>query len=744
MLLASLGFFLYQALQVDLDYDFEKFYPTDDPETSFFLDYREKFESDNDFLLISIENEGGIFDLDFLKKVDKFTSELEKVKDVKTIMSITNQKEFFIHTLATTERPYINFEDVDLKRDSVNIYENKELVNSLVAEDGKSLCLFMRHEDYLSKKRSDVLISSIQKKAKKYKFKKIRIAGRTIGQKYYIDKMITEMLFFVSLSAVLVVLFLAIAFRSMWGILLPQVVIFSAMIWLVGSMKLFDQPINIILTVLPSVMFVVSMSDVIHLVSRYLDALRDGNESFKAMKIAVSEVGMATFLTSVTTAIGFFSLIFVRVEPIQVFGMVMGCGVMIAFLLTFTIMPALFYLVPGPKYVTTRKKDHFWRDRLRGWYVWINRHPKGILVVSLAVMAVCIVGIFRIETDNLLMDDLNEDEPLKADFNYLDEHYGGVRPFEMAVTLQDTSKSVWDEDILRTIDTVQGYLEDEYGVSVKLSLVTAMKIVNRSMYSGNTEEFRLPTKSSKMRRIRQAIMTADQGRLFRTMVDSTKTIIRISGAIKDLGNKTVTEKNRKLFKYLESKKLNGVLDYKVTGTAHLIDKNLSYMSTSLVQGLAVSIAIVAIIMGLIYRSVTIMLISLVPNLVPLVFIGGIMGFIGVDLKISTAIIFTIAFGIAVDDTIHLLGKFKHELVKGKSVIYALRRSYTTTGKAMILTTLILCSGFMLLIFSDFLGTFYLGLMLCLALFVALIADLTLLPVLIILFYKPKNKKAPLK
>jgi predicted RND superfamily exporter protein len=154
----------------------------------------------------------------------------------------------------------------------------------------------------------------------------------------------------------------------------------------------------------------------------------------------------------------------------------------------------------------------------------------------------------------------------------------------------------------------------------------------------------------------------------------------------------------------------------------------------------VSILIVALLVGIIYRSVSILLISIVPNLVPLVFIAGVMGYLGVELKISTAIIFTIAFGIAVDDTIHLLGKFKYELMKGRSKMYALKRSYMTTGKAMILTTLILCSGFALLVFSSFLGTFYLGVMLCLALFVALIADLTLLPVLIFLFYHPKKGK----
>ena len=164
------------------------------------------------------------------------------------------------------------------------------------------------------------------------------------------------------------------------------------------------------------------------------------------------------------------------------------------------------------------------------------------------------------------------------------------------------------------------------------------------------------------------------------------------------------------------------------------------MSTSLIRGLAVSILIVAFIIGLVYRSWRILLISIVPNVFPLLFIAGVMGYLGIELKTSTAIIFTIAFGIAVDDTIHFLGKFKYELMQGKGHIYALKQSYMTTGKAMILTTLILCAGFLLLVFSSFLGTYYMGVMLCLALFVALIADLTLLPVLLLVFYRPNKKE----
>ena len=449
---------------------------------------------------------------------------------------------------------------------------------------------------------------------------------------------------------------------------------------------------------------------------------------------------MATLLTSVTTSIGFFSLVFVRVQPIQVFGVVMGIGVLIAFVLTFITLPALFIFFPGPERVRKQKKDHFWKKRLEKWFIIALRRRGRVLVISAAVMGICVYGLFQIKTNNLLMDDLSDSEPLKQDFNYLDSHYGGIRPVELAIIIKDTSINVWDKDVLRTIDTVEHYLKNEYSLTIKNSLVTAIKIGHRSMYSGLPEYYTLPKQSSKWRDLKRGFKSKSAEGIYRLMVDSTEQMTRISGTIGDLGNIRVTEMDKYLREYLETKTLNGKIDYKITGTAHLIDKNLSYLSTSLVKGLLVSILIVALLMGIIYRSASILLISIVPNLVPLVFIAGVMGYLGVELKISTAIIFTIAFGIAVDDTIHLLGKFKFELMKGRTKMYALKRSYLTTGKAMILTTLILCSGFALLVFSSFLGTFYLGLMLCLALFVALIVDLTLLPVLIFLFYHPKKGK----
>ncbi len=736
------GFLGYHISNIRFDYNFENFFPADDEDTDFFFEYRNNFSSDNDFLLISVESENGIFNRSFLEKVERFSSELSTIKHVESVHSITNEEELFIFPGGTsTSKPYIDFNDFDPSRDSTRIFKNAELINTFVAANGKVLCIFLKHEDYLSKKKSDGLIEDINAATKKVELENVRIAGRTIGQAYYINKMIVELTLFVGLSVFLIILFLVIAFKSIWGVIIPQVVIVSSMVWVVGGMGFFDEPMNIILTVLPSIMFVVGMSDVIHLVSRYLDALRDEKDVLTAIKVAVREVGFATLLTSITTAIGFFSLYFVRVQPIQIFGIIMGIGVLVAFVLTFLVLPVLFYLFPGPKFVRNSTKEHFWKKYLERGFIFILRKRRGILIVSVIVAAVSIFGMLKVETNNLMMDDLKPTVQLKKDFVFFDENFGGIRPYELAITIKDTTKNVWDKEVLQTLDSVEMYLENTFGVTVKTSLVKAMKTLNRASHAGNPNEYQLPNTSSKIRSFRRNLRIANQGQFLRMFVDSTEQITRISGGIGDIGNQEVAAKDKAFREFLKQHDLNGAIEYKTTGTAYLLDKNMRYLAVSLVKGLGVSILIVALIIALVHRSWIIMLISVIANVLPLLFIAGFMGYVGIELKTSTSIIFTIAFGIAVDDTIHFLGKFKYELMKGKGKLYALKRTYMTTGKAMILTTLILSSGFLLLVFSSFLGTFYMGLLLCITFLVALIADLTLLPVLLLIFYKERTPKS---
>lgn len=737
IILVLTAFFVYQIQHVKVDYDFEKFFPMEDSETEYFFEFRDKFESDNDFLLIAIENKSGIYDWQFLEQVKDYETRLKQLEDVVFTQSIVSQEELLVYGGVTAKRPYINFEDRDLKRDQRLIEKNQELSKTFVAENNQSLCIFLRHTDYLGLEKCDELLDNLELAGEPYDFDKVRIAGRVIGQKFYIEKMSFEMALFVSLSFVLVTLFLLVAFKSVWGLLLPLVVLMGSMIWVIGFMGWFGEPISVVMTTLPSIMFVVAMSDVIHLVSRYLDIFRRGYTKFEALRVSINEVGLATFLTSVTTAIGFFSLNFVSVQPLQVFGMISGYGVMIAFGLTFVLLPILIYYLPSPKRISKMSANPFWGKHLSNWFVWMLNHKLAIVIGTSVVLGLSVYGASTIRVNNYLMDELSEEEPMKQDFNFLDANYGGVRPLELSIELTDTALNLWDLSVLNKLEKVEDYLETAYGATIKTSLVKAVKVVNRSTHGGQVSYFRLPEKQRDLSRMRRPLRLAQQGDFYNLLVDSTERVLRVSGTIPDWGSAVSNKRNEAFYAFIDRELKGSGLTFRLTGTAHLFDKNISYLSTSMIKGLSFSVLIVALIMGLLYRSLTMVVISIVPNMIPLLFIAGLMGFMGVELKTSTAIIFTIAFGIAVDDTIHFLGKFKYELMKGRTVMYALKRSFMVTGKAMILTTLVLCAGFMLLMLSSFQGTFMMGMLLCLTLFVALIADLTILPVLLIAFVKNK-------
>lgn len=728
-------FFGYQIQNVTFNYNFEEFYPESDSDTEYFNSFRKTFESDNDFLLIVLENKSGVFDLDFLTEAEKYSKTIEKVDNVNFVRSLSTEEETFIYASGTSgSRPYLDLENIDLKRDSTRVFKNNELINSLINEKANGLMLFVKHEDLLSKAKSQKLVEDLNKITERYDFDNVRIVGRTIGQEFYINTMITEMSTYVGLSMILVVAFLLVAFRSSWGLLVPQVVIIGSMVWIVGFMATVNEPLNILLTILPSIMFVVSMSDVIHLVSKYIELLREGKDKFTAIKTSFKEIGIATFLTSLTTAIGFFSLIFVNVTPIKSFGIYTGIGVLMAFVITFSTLPFLFYFTKTPK-IVYQKKSSFWLPLMRRAFVFTLRNRKWIPIFSVVLIAIFAYGITKIQTNNYIMDDVSENVQIKKDFNYVDNAFGGIRPFELAVELKDSNNSFWNVESLKQLEKVEDFLTKEYEVTLNLSLAQSIKILNRGANAGSEDAFKVPGSKRKIRQFKRILKIANQGELMSRIMDSTETLTRISGTIPDWGNIESGKKNEAFYNFIEESNLDNNFNFVVTGSAHLLDKNMRYMSTSLVAGLSFATLIVALIMGLLFKSIRMVFISMIPNIIPLIFIAGIMGYFGIDLKITTAIVFTISFGIAVDDTIHFLTKYKLELAKGKSKLYALKRTYIDTGKAIVLTSAILCSGFLLLLLSDFMGTFYLGLMIFITLIFAVLGDLFFLPLLLIYLTK---------
>tara|TARA_B100000809_G_scaffold116776_1_gene115004 strand:+ start:967 stop:3213 length:2247 start_codon:yes stop_codon:yes gene_type:complete len=725
------------ASLLEFDYDFENFFPQNDPDLDYFLEYRETFENDNDYVLISVGDKKGIFNTTFLDKANRFAKELATLSHAKEVVSPTNIKTPIISSFGAIEVPLLHINDsIKLKTDSLRILKSKEYLNTLFSSDLTSICIVVNHTQIITKKASDELLTDIENLITKYKFKKLHYAGKIRGQKTYLTKMKFELMLFLSISVILIILFLFISFRSAYGVIVPLITVFISIIGVLGIMQVFGKSLDVMSTLLPTILFVVGMSDAIHILNRYIEELRSGKEKMKAIKTTFKEVGLATLFTSITTAVGFITLVSVPIKPMQDFGIYSAIGVLLAFVIAITFLPATLSLLKKPTIITKQTKQLFWNKVLSKSFIYVIRNQVKIIIGYLIVMIISVIGIFQLQVDYKLLEDLSEDNPLQQDFRFFENSYSGIRPFEMAISTKDSS-SIFTFEVMQQMDKVEKYLYKNYEAGFILSPVSIIKSLNKATHGGSSSFFKIPSSKQKHQKLINKLKRFNIESKISNLVNKDKSIARFTGKMDDVGSKSVKEKNIQFEQFFQSEIDTNLIEYKLTGTALLVDKNNEFLATNMIIGLAIAFILIAVLIGVIFKSIKMALLSIIPNVVPLAFIGGLMGFVGTNINMSTSIIFTIAFGIAVDDTIHFLSKYKIESSKGKSLIYSLKRTYLSTGKAIVITTLILCGGFISLIFSDFKSTFLIGTYVGLILFAAVITDLLLLPVLLLNLKKKK-------
>jgi predicted RND superfamily exporter protein len=724
------AYFTYSLKDVRLDHEFERFFPTDDPELDRYAAFRKKFGNDNDLLLIGAENQPSIFDPGFIQKVDSLAAALQRLEDVKDVRVPTRLEEMRVTPFGVFGVPWLRYDDREtVIADSARIWRDGQLLGSFIARSGDAIMILLQTKPNLSKKRSDALLEQVDALVENSGLDKVRLAGRIHGQYWYIEKMKRELVIFMSISILLLALFLAVANRTIWGVLVPIAVVGLTVLWQVAFITLAGKPLTILTMLLPTILFVVGMSDVVHITERFMEALRNGHPKQRALAIAYHEVGLATFLTSLTTAIGFATLMTSSIIPIREFGLFTALGVFLAFVLAFTLLPAVLLLVPTPVRAADLQRLGRWQKGLGSLYLFVLRNRRWIPIAFLLLTIGGAAGISRLKVDNTLLEDWSDDDPQKQAYFWFEEHFGGARPFEMQVDVIHENSDIWDLDVLKDIEKVQDRLIKENGIAAIVSPVTIVKGANKAMNGGDVSFLRLPEDQRDLDQLMARVRSAGAADLSALVTDDGRSA-RISGRMKDEGGYIHRQRDKALQEFIAANTDTSLVNFKQTGMAYLIDRNNERLSSQMIGGLSIAFLLIAFIMAWVFKNWRMTLIALVPNVIPLVIVGGVMALTGIDIKVSTAIIFTIAFGIAVDDTIHLLGKLRIELMKGKSLPYAMKRSFISAGKAVIITSIMLFSGFMALVFSSFASVFYMGALVSLTLLIALLADLFLLPILV--------------
>jgi len=730
-LTAILLFLGYRAANLQFDYDFEKFFPQENEDLTFYQDFRDFYENDNDFILISIVNDSSILEPEFLKAVEEFSDSLRQLPHIRKLISPLEMKKLDFQSGAgmPIQRYYLSKDKEYSKADIELLKDSTEPIYPFVKLEKNSLVLILKNVQMISKRKSDELAGRLEDLSARQDFEELHVLGKILGQQSYIEVLKREFLKFMLISICIVVVFLWFSYRSIWGIVIPLLTVLLAIVGSLGIMELSGSYLNMMTTLLPVIMLVVGMSDVIHLISKYLEELRKGREKTEALKRMVKKVGMATLLTSLTTALGFITLIGVKMKPVQSFGIFTAVGVVLAFVLSVFFITAIFMIIPVPKISRRKVSGKSWEWSLARVFNLLLRNRKLVYAFYFLLTLVSIYGAFQIKFDYYLMQDLSEDHPLMQESRYF-EQFGGVRPFEMAI-LPKAAYQISDHEVMLEMEKIAKYLQNDFGVNQLLSPSYPIQYLNKSLRNDRIEYFKVPESKKRYNYLQKQLNSSSLSSDLDELIAQNGKMGRISGRMIDPGSYAMVEKRAELEQFMTANINMDILDYRLTGTPVVIDKGGRQISKTIILGLFTAFALIALSMGLLFKSLKMAFLSLVPNIFPILLTAGFIGYSGIDLNMTTAIVFTIAFGIAVDDTIHFLSRYRQELQMGRKNLLAVRRTFISTGKAISLTTIVLLGGFVSLLFSDFLSTFYIGLFVSMTLIFALVTDLSLLPLLML-------------
>lgn len=711
-------------------HDIDSFLPKGEDDIAILREMQEELEADDAYYLIAIENEAGIFQKSFLKRIDSLGRVLEKVERVERVTSLATLKNPIKTPFMMATVPVLHLDQPSrYAQDSANIMQDDRLLGRFISRDGRSLVVALALESGMPQKEAVGVDQEIQSILSNFAFDNVHTVGKANIQSQFVALLQGEMTFYMALCSLFLVIALIIIFRRFWTVTVAYFSVVLGAVLFFSILSLIGRPLDLMATLFPLLMLIVGMSDVVHFLSKYMDELKGGYSKIAAMKTTIREIGIATLLTSITTAIGFASLYLSRIEPISAFGISAAIGVFVAYLtvLLFTTATLLLF---KPSQIIPKKgfSDERWNRFLRWNFFFVKLNKRRIVIATIGVLVLASISIMNISTNTFVLSDIPEDSKLMNDVRFFEEYYSGVRSYELAIRPQG-EQTIENYEVLQQIDKLERYLVDSTPITSIISPVTAYRTMHRAHKGNQVAYFKLPETEAVVARYREDLKRFGKNNISKVISEDGK-LGRLTGMMVDLGSEKIAELNKQIASWMASNLDIEVVKFETTGTAVLMDRNNFYLRRSLVESLGFAVIVVSLVMGLLFRNWRMVIISLVPNLLPLLIAAAVIGVTGIELKSSTSIIFAIAFGIAVDDTIHFLSKYKLERDKGYGINGSLYHTFMETGKALYLTSIILFLGFTLLVFSDFKSVYYIGFLVSLTLMVAIVSCLTLTPLLI--------------
>ena len=564
------------------------------------------------------------------------------------------------------------------------------------------------------------------------------------------NKVKGEIGLFIGAALLVTFLLLLLFFRNFITAVVCLSVVAIGVVWSVGSIAYFDFPITLLMSLIPPLIIVIGVPNCIYLVNKYhAEYKKHGNQAM-ALQRMITKVGDATLLTNITTALGFATFIFTQSELLKQFGTIASLNILAVFVISISIIPTLLSLLPPPAPRQTSHLDRKWVYKVVQVFINLVQEKRRLVyIVALVVLGWSIMGMVQMKTTGNIVDDLPDNDRVLIDLAWIENNFNGVMPFEMLIDSGEEGEALSLSN-LKKIERMQQLLTEYPEFSRSISAVDATKFAMQGLKNGDKSGYRLPLSNNEKMKLRSYTRRTEQkakGRedaisVTRNFLDSSKTITRISTQIADIGTLEMDELMDDLRPRIDSIFPPEKFNVTLTGTSMVFLEGTHYLVKNLSISISLAIILISLIMALLFTSVRMVFIALIPNIMPLLFTAGVMGWAGIAIKPSTILVFSIAFGISVDDTIHFLAKYRQELTRlnwniKRAVILAVEE----TGVSMMYTSIVLFSGFMMFALSEFDGTRSLGLLVSVTLLVAMFANLLLLPTLLLSFEQFVTTKA---
>jgi len=743
-------FMAYQSQFVRYNYNFAQTVPDSDEDMIYYKEFKKIFGEDGNVFAIGLKD-SLIFDIKIFNNYNKYVQNLESIEGVNGVLSLSNLKVLTKDAKNKNfkfENLYNPFPETQNELDSLIILSKRQkFYENKILNDNGAITLLITIDKLIlnSSDRNDLMVKLINVSENFSQKNNINLhyAGLPYSRYIMAESVKSELVIFLIISILITSIILFIFFRSWDSVLVPILIIGVVVVWVFGTLSILNYKITLLTGLLPPLIVVIGIPNCVYMLNYYHFSLNKFSSRKKAISHVIKTIGLITLITNLTTAVGFFVLATTDIKVLNEFGIVAGINVIATFFVSIFLLPTIYLILPKPKSKQINYLNYNFLYFLINLFKTISfEHQKKVFVLSGILIVISLYGVFKIKAVSFLIDDVPSESFLMKDMKFFESNFSGIMPLEIII---DTKKKrgVRNLNTLKKIDRLENFLKDKSYISDPISIVSFIKASRQAYYNNNPSFYSLPNSRDKNFILRYLSSgygdNVENENISKSFVDSLGQKIRISLNIADLGSHKIDSILRNVIQP-EINNIFGKTDneVKLTGTTLIFIKGINFLIENLLQSMLLAFFIISLIVSLLFKNIKMVIISLIPNIIPLIIAAGIMGICGIPLKPSSALVFSIVFGISVDYSIHFLAKFKNELTQTKNVKNAVIKTIEETGRSMIFTSFILFFGFIIFAFSNFGGTIVLGVLTSIILFVAMITNLTLLPSIILYFYKSNN------